>query len=116
MKDRIGTGYWFRNNSELLLVGMKGTVPQPALDDQLPFVIHANRRAHSVKPDVFAEIVELIFPTLDKLEMFARGPRIGWTVWGNELGADRAPQARQGNLLMQNEELRGELVGLPPKT
>ena len=82
-KDRIGTGYWFRNRSELLLVGTKGTVPEPALNDQPPSVIDAKRGAHSVKPDVFAEMIELMFPTLDKLEMFARGPRIGWTVWGN---------------------------------
>ena len=26
-KDRAGTGYWFRNQAELLLVGTRGDVP-----------------------------------------------------------------------------------------
>jgi N6-adenosine-specific RNA methylase IME4 len=29
-------------------------------------------------------MVEEMFPTLSALEMFARAPRLGWEVWGNE--------------------------------
>jgi N6-adenosine-specific RNA methylase IME4 len=30
VKDRVGTGYWFRNMHELLLVGTRGDIPTPA--------------------------------------------------------------------------------------
>jgi N6-adenosine-specific RNA methylase IME4 len=34
---------------------------------------------------VFAEMIEQMFPNVPKLEMFARKPRDGWDVWGNEI-------------------------------
>ena len=33
-KDRIGTGYWFRNKHEQLLVGVRGKPPAPAQGTQ----------------------------------------------------------------------------------
>jgi N6-adenosine-specific RNA methylase IME4 len=50
-----------------------------------PSVIFAPRRKHSEKHDVFAEMIEQMFPNVPKLEMFARKPRDGWDVWGNEI-------------------------------
>jgi N6-adenosine-specific RNA methylase IME4 len=83
-KDRVGTGYWFRNQHELLLVGTRGNVPAPAHGEQYASVISAPLGRHSAKPNAFAEMIEAMFPTLPALEMFARGPRLGWTVWGNQ--------------------------------
>ena len=40
-KDRIGTGYWFRNKHELLLVGTRGDVPAPAPGTQWESLISA---------------------------------------------------------------------------
>jgi hypothetical protein len=37
----VGTGYWFRNQHELLLVGTRGRVPAPAMGTQWPTLIHA---------------------------------------------------------------------------
>jgi N6-adenosine-specific RNA methylase IME4 len=86
VKDKIGTGYWNRNQHEHLLVGVRGNVPAPAPGDQVPSVITAPRGAHSVKPAVVRKMIDAIFPTLPRLEMFARGDSIlpGWDVWGNE--------------------------------
>jgi N6-adenosine-specific RNA methylase IME4 len=36
-------------------------------------------------------LIERMFPNLPKLELFARRKRPGWDVWGNEVGADTAP-------------------------
>lgn len=83
-KDRIGTGYWFRNQHEVLLVGVKGDVPAPAMGDQYASAISAPLGRHSAKPDAFAEMIEELFPTVPRLEMFARAERLGWTTWGNE--------------------------------
>jgi N6-adenosine-specific RNA methylase IME4 len=84
VKDAIGTGYWFRNQHEMLLVGVRGEVPAPAAGTQFPSVIRAPLGEHSAKPAAFAEMIEELFPSLPALELFARGPRLGWDVWGNE--------------------------------
>jgi N6-adenosine-specific RNA methylase IME4 len=84
LKDRMGTGYWNRNQHELLLVGTRGDIPAPAPGTQYPSVIDAPVTGHSAKPHHFAEMIEELFPNQMLLEMFARGPRLGWTVHGNE--------------------------------
>jgi len=84
-KTQIGTGYWFRNQLELLLVGTRGHIPAPAMGEQPPQVVTANRGRHSEKPEAFAEMIETMFPNLPKLEMFARRRREGWDAWGNQV-------------------------------
>lgn len=83
-KDRIGTGYWFRNVHELLLVGTRGNVPAPAMGTQFESVIDAPVGAHSQKPDKFYELIESYFPNLPKIELNARRARPGWDAWGYE--------------------------------
>ena len=82
VKDRIGTGYWVRNQHEILLIGTRGNIPAPS--QPWSSVITAPRGAHSEKPAIFYEMIEAYFPNLPRLELFARGPREGWTVHGNE--------------------------------
>ena len=85
VKDKPGTGYWNRNKHELLLIGTQGKIPAPAPGDQYESIILAPRGAHSAKPFAFREIIEEMFPSLPKLEMFARGEAVdGWDRWGNE--------------------------------
>lgn len=84
-KDRIGTGYWNRNKHELLLVGVRGKVPAPAMGTQWESVIDAAVGAHSAKPERFLELIEEYFPSLPKIELNRRGPsRRGWDAWGDE--------------------------------
>jgi N6-adenosine-specific RNA methylase IME4 len=45
------------------------------------------RGRHSAKPQHFYELVERLSPG-PYLEMFAREPRMGWSVWGNEVDSD----------------------------
>jgi N6-adenosine-specific RNA methylase IME4 len=83
-KDKVGTGYWNRNKHEQLLVATRGNPVAPAPGEQPLSVIHAPRGSHSEKPEAFAMMIERLYPSTPKLEMFARGPRPGWDVWGNE--------------------------------
>jgi N6-adenosine-specific RNA methylase IME4 len=83
-KTKIGTGYWFRNELELLLVGTRGSIPAPAMGEQPPQVLTLPQGPHSEKPDEFADMIERMFPNLPKLEMFARRRRKGWDAWGNQ--------------------------------
>lgn len=91
VKDRAGTGYWFRNQHEFLLVGTKGKVPAPAEGEQWSSVISAPVGKHSTKPEASLELVEHYFPTLPKIELNRRGPaRKGWDAWGNEAVTEAA--------------------------
>jgi N6-adenosine-specific RNA methylase IME4 len=84
-KVHIGTGYWFRNRHELLLVGTRGGIPAPAMGEQFASVMTIARKEHSAKPDPFLEMIEQYFPTLPKIELNRRGlPRPGWDAWGDE--------------------------------
>jgi N6-adenosine-specific RNA methylase IME4 len=39
---------------------------------------------HSVKPTVFHEQIEALYPDLSKIELFSRAARPGWKAWGNQ--------------------------------
>lgn len=86
VKPRIGTGFWARNRHEMLLIGRRGAVPcpRPLFRDS---VIAAPTGAHSVKPAFAHEAAERGWPGSARIELFARRPRAGWTVWGNEVEA-----------------------------
>jgi N6-adenosine-specific RNA methylase IME4 len=84
VKDKIGTGYWFRNKHEILLIGTKGNVPAPAMGTQWASVVEAPVGVHSAKPEEFYRLIETYYPNLPKLEMYARSPREGWSVAGYE--------------------------------
>jgi N6-adenosine-specific RNA methylase IME4 len=85
-KNRMGTGYWARNQTEYLLVGTRGHVPAPAMGTQWSSLILAPVGRHSEKPEAFYEMIESYFPTLPKIELHAKAvvSRPGWDVWGLE--------------------------------
>ena len=84
VKDKIGMGYYARQKHELLLIGTKGNLQLPDEDKRPESVIVAPRTGHSEKPEIVHEIIETMYPTYKKLEMFARKAREGWEVWGDE--------------------------------
>jgi N6-adenosine-specific RNA methylase IME4 len=92
-KDRLGTGYWFRNQHELLLVGTRGArLPAPAPGTQFPSFIEAPVGDHSEKPDLVYEVIESYFPNLPKIELNARRARAGWECWGFEAPDSEIPR------------------------
>jgi N6-adenosine-specific RNA methylase IME4 len=89
LKDRAGTGYWFRNAHELLLIGVKGDVPAPAPGTQWESAFDADIGQHSEKPEEVYHLLEVYFPSLPKIELNARKPaRPGWEVWGADAPVD----------------------------
>lgn len=85
-KEVAGTGYWGRDQHELLLIGRRGDIAAPLPGSQ-PATVHRERKGgHSVKPAWFAEQIERIYPGIAKLELFCRSPRPGWDAWGFEVG------------------------------
>jgi N6-adenosine-specific RNA methylase IME4 len=87
-KDKTGLGEWARNQHELLLIARRGAFPPPPTDVRSPSIVEAPLGEHSVKPDVFAELIERWYPDAPKIELFRRGlARPGWQAWGNEAEA-----------------------------
>jgi N6-adenosine-specific RNA methylase IME4 len=84
-KDKLGMGYYARSQHELLLIARRGALPPPLPENRISSVVYAVREEHSKKPDLFYELIERWYPTLPKIELFARSMREGWTGWGNQL-------------------------------
>lgn len=91
--DGRGVGFYFRNTTELLLFGVKGSMRTLAPGRSQVNIIESRKREHSRKPDEQYDIIEACSPG-PYLEMFARYPRDGWTVWGDEADEDVVPQVR----------------------
>lgn len=81
--DGRGVGFYFRNVTELVLFGVRGSLRTGSPGRRQVNLLATRKREHSRKPDELYEIVEACSPG-PYLEMFARHRRPGWTVWGNE--------------------------------
>lgn len=91
--DGRGVGFYFRNVTELILFGVRGSMRtlQPARSQVN--MIESRKREHSRKPDEQYEVIEACSPG-PFLEMFARHARPGWTAWGDEADDSVAPRGR----------------------
>jgi N6-adenosine-specific RNA methylase IME4 len=82
--DRRGVGFYFRNVTEVILFGVRGknarTLQAGRSQEN---IISTQKREHSRKPDEQYALIESCSPG-PYLELFARGPRKNWTVWGNQ--------------------------------
>ncbi len=91
--DGRGVGFYFRNVTELLLFGVRGSMRTlPPARSQVN-MIETRKREHSRKPDEQYDLIEACSPG-PFLEMFARYPQDGWTAWGDEATDDVAPRGR----------------------
>lgn len=84
------TPYHFMFNTEHVIFAARGGLRLIEMGLKLSFEGFGGR--HSEKPDAFYDRVELASPG-PRLEMFARQPRDGWTVWGNEVSHDQQQAA-----------------------
>ena len=85
VKDKIGMGYYARQQHELLLIATRGALPVPEPANRPSSVIQGDRTEHSKKPDAAYEIIERMYPEYAKVELFSRNQREGWVAWGNQL-------------------------------
>ncbi len=82
--DRRGVGFYFRNVTEMILFGVRGKnarTLQPGRSQEN--IISSCKREHSRKPDEQYKLIEDC-SNGPFIELFARGPRKGWFVWGNQ--------------------------------
>lgn len=89
--DGRGVGFYFRNVTEMLLFGVKGKNARTLQPGRRQVNFLATRkREHSRKPDEQYAIIESCSPG-PFLELFARGARPGWSVWGNQADDNYRP-------------------------
>lgn len=85
VKWRLGLGVYLRNSTEHLLFATRGKAPVNFRAQ--PTWLSAPQQDHSHKPEEQYAIIERISPG-PYLELFARRPRPGWHVWGNQIASD----------------------------
>jgi N6-adenosine-specific RNA methylase IME4 len=89
--DGRGVGFYFRNVTEMLLFGVRGKNARTLQPGRRQVnYIGSKKREHSRKPDEQYVIIESCSPG-PYLEMFARGTRPNWTVWGYQAGESYEP-------------------------
>jgi N6-adenosine-specific RNA methylase IME4 len=89
--DGRGVGFYFRNVTELLLFGTRGRNARTLAPGRRQVnMLQTRKREHSRKPDEqYGLIEECSWGAY--LELFGRGVRDGWTVWGNQADEDYKP-------------------------
>lgn len=88
VKDNHTAGFYVYGQHEILLLGVRGSGQLPSDEAKPKSVIHGANDEHSRKPDVAYEIIEAMYPTGKRIEMFARRKRDGWDSFGNEVASE----------------------------
>jgi N6-adenosine-specific RNA methylase IME4 len=89
--DGRGVGFYFRNVTELILFGVRGKNARTLQPGRTQVNLIASRkREHSRKPDEQYAVIESCSPG-PYLELFSRGVRKKWAVFGNEATGDYRP-------------------------
>ncbi len=76
----MGMGNWTRSNSELCLLGVRGS-PKRA-NASVRSVVYSPIEAHSKKPDEVRDRIVTLCGDLPRIELFARQKVDGWDSWG----------------------------------
>jgi N6-adenosine-specific RNA methylase IME4 len=89
--DGRGVGFYFRNVTEMVLFGVRGKNARTLAPGrrQVNFLA-TQKREHSRKPDEMYRLIEDCSPG-PYLELFARGTRPGWALWGDQATAEYRP-------------------------
>ena len=89
--DGRGVGFYFRNVTEPVLFGVRGKNARTLAPGRTQ-VNHINtrKREHSRKPDEIFDLIESCSPG-PRIELFARGPRPDWVLWGDQATENYTP-------------------------
>lgn len=82
-KIKFIPGYRAKGAAEYLLIATHGNPETPLPENMPPGVVCAEPKGHSIKPDVFYEIIEKAHPNQKRVDLFARREREGWSIFGN---------------------------------
>lgn len=104
--DGRGVGFYFRNVTELVLFGVRGSLRTASPGRTQVNLLSTRKREHSRKPDELYDIIEQCSPG-PYFEMFARHERKNWKQWGDGIQLAEAgfnvKEQIQSELQMQSE-------------
>ena len=75
-------GHYNSVRHEFLLIATRGSCT-PDVPRLLDSVISIERTEHSRKPGEFRDMIDMLYPVGNRLELFAREAPEGWDVWGD---------------------------------
>lgn len=78
-------GRYTLSQTEFVLAFKKGKFPSPRGAMNMKQLVQVHREQHSEKPLEVADRITKMFPTQDKIELFARKRVDGWDSWGLEV-------------------------------
>ena len=84
-KQMVNPSFYTLSQVEICLIGKRGRIPKPRGARNIRQFVSVKRGKHSQKPDEVRKRIEQMFPTQNKIELFAREKHFGWDVWGNEV-------------------------------
>ena len=103
-KGVAGQGAYFRQSHEVLMIAIKGNVPEVPFSARPMSVLKYPRLEHSRKPPELYAVIDAMYPELSKVELFCRGDAApGWAGWGNECTWKPETQDDQDNGSTDNE-------------
>ncbi len=82
--DGRGVGFYFRNVTELLLFGVRGSLRTLPPGRSQVNLVATRKEEHSRKPDSVYSVIRACSPG-PYVELFARQRVEGWDQWGNEV-------------------------------
>ena len=82
--DGRGVGFYFRNVTEMILFGVRGSMRTLSPGRRQTNIIVQRKREHSKKPSEQYNLIEDCSPS-PYLELFARERVPGWDTWGDEV-------------------------------
>lgn len=82
--DGRGVGFYFRNVTEMILFGVRGKNARTLAPARRQVnYLESRKREHSRKPDEQYDLIEEC-SWGPRIELFSRGARKGWNVWGDQ--------------------------------
>jgi N6-adenosine-specific RNA methylase IME4 len=87
-KQKVNPGFYTMSQVELCLIGKRGKIPKPRGARNIRQMVSVMRQKHSAKPEEARKRIEEMFPTQNKIELFARTVTDGWDCHGDEVEAD----------------------------
>ena len=83
-KEQVNPGFYTMSQCELCLVFKRGKIPGPRGARNIRQLVSEKRNRHSQKPEEIRRRIDAMFPSLRKIELFARSRHRGWKSWGLE--------------------------------
>jgi|TARA_Y100000289_G_scaffold14595_1_gene13692 N6-adenosine-specific RNA methylase IME4 len=87
-KGVTNPGFYTMSQCELCLIGKFNKIPKPRGARNVRQYFFHKREAHSKKPEGIRSEIDKMFPSQNKIELFARQKVYGWDSWGNQVQCD----------------------------